>query len=43
MRAEAASALEDLFNAAENDGIYLYAISGYRSYGVQRGLYAAIL
>ena len=41
MRAEAASALENMFNAAENDGIYLYGVSGYRSYGVQSGLYAA--
>ena len=27
---KAARALEDLFNAAEEEGLYLYAISGYR-------------
>lgn len=32
MRKEAAIALEDLFQAASNEGLELYAISGYRSY-----------
>lgn len=39
MRQEAASALEILFNAAEADGIYLSALSGYRSYYTQQSIY----
>ena len=35
LRQEAAVALEKLFLAAENDGIELFAISGYRSYNRQ--------
>ncbi|WP_196001228.1 D-alanyl-D-alanine carboxypeptidase family protein [Clostridium sp. 1001271B_151109_B4] len=39
MRKEAASALEELFKAAENDNYYLYAVSGYRSYSYQKSIY----
>lgn len=39
MRAEAAKALEDMFNAAKEDGIELLAISGYRSYYTQKNIY----
>ncbi|WP_312115081.1 M15 family metallopeptidase [Brevibacillus reuszeri] len=39
MRAEAAKALEELFAGAKQDGIELYAVSGYRSYKTQRSLY----
>lgn len=39
MRQEAATALEDLFLGAENDGVYLYAVSGYRSYDYQASIY----
>jgi len=39
MRKEAAKALEELFAAAEKDGIYLYAVSGYRSYSRQKSLF----
>lgn len=39
MRQEAATALEELFKAAENDGINLYAVSGYRSYSYQSSIY----
>lgn len=39
MRKEAAEALEQLFNAAEEEGIYLFAISGYRSYARQKYLF----
>ncbi len=39
MRKEAAKALEDLFNAAEEESIYLFAISGYRSYARQKYLF----
>jgi D-alanyl-D-alanine carboxypeptidase len=35
MREEAADGLENLFSAAEEDGIILYGISGYRSYSRQ--------
>ena len=37
---EAATALEDLFLGAENDGVYLYAVSGYRSYDYQETVYS---
>lgn len=36
---EAATALEDLFLGAEKDGVYLYAVSGYRSYDYQASIY----
>ena len=39
MRPEAASALEALFAAAEEDGYTLLAVSGYRSYGNQNALF----
>ncbi|MCF0114036.1 MAG: M15 family metallopeptidase [Erysipelotrichaceae bacterium] len=39
MRDEAASALEAMFNAAEADGAYLYATSGYRSAQYQEMLF----
>lgn len=39
MRKEAADALADLFNEALKDGIVLYAVSGYRSYNTQLGVY----
>ena len=38
MRPEAAAALEDLFEAAAQDGITLYATSGYRSYSTQKAI-----
>lgn len=39
MRSEAATALENLFAGADADGIYLYAVSGYRSYDYQASIY----
>lgn len=39
MRKEAAAALEKLFKGAENEGIELYGLNGYRSYNTQRTLY----
>ncbi|SDK73827.1 M15 family metallopeptidase [Natronincola ferrireducens] len=39
MRREGASALEELFNQAREEGIYLYAVSGYRSYSTQERLF----
>lgn len=39
MRAEAARALEEMFRAAEEDGIYLAGVSGYRSYETQEWLF----
>lgn len=39
MRKEAASALEELFNEAENEDIELYGLNGYRSYETQKELY----
>jgi len=41
MRKEAASALETLFKGAEEDGLYLFAVSGYRSYARQEEILAA--
>lgn len=41
MRREAAEALEEMFAAAKQDGIELYAISGYRSYSRQESLFNA--
>lgn len=39
MRQEAAAALEELLSKADEDGIRLYAQSGYRSYTTQQSLY----
>ncbi|MFD2671375.1 M15 family metallopeptidase [Marinicrinis sediminis] len=39
MRKEAAEALESLFAAAEQDGIELAAVSGYRSYHIQKSIF----
>lgn len=39
MRAEAAGALEKLFAMAKEQGIELYAVSGYRSYRTQKSLF----
>lgn len=39
LRKEAAEALESLFQAADADGISLFAISGYRSYERQRQIF----
>ncbi len=39
MRADAARALEEMFDAALEDGIELLGISGYRSYYTQRNIY----
>ena len=39
MRQTAAEALYALFDAAEEDGLYLYAHSGYRSYRTQKTMY----
>lgn len=39
LRPEAAAALEDLFEAAAQDGITLYATSGYRSYSTQKAIF----
>ncbi|TDQ42095.1 M15 family metallopeptidase [Aureibacillus halotolerans] len=41
LRQVAASALEELFAAAEADGIELFAISGYRSYDRQEAIFAS--
>lgn len=41
LRKEAAEALEMLFNAAEQEGHYLFAQSGYRSYERQEVIFAA--
>ena len=40
LQPEAAAALEKMFEAAEAEGLQLVAISGYRSYGKQKTLYA---
>jgi D-alanyl-D-alanine carboxypeptidase len=39
LRSEAASALEEMFSAAEDDGVNLVLISGYRSYEDETELY----
>ncbi len=39
LRKEAASALEEMFAAAKKDGVNLFLVSGYRSYGEQEYLY----
>ncbi|WP_407936275.1 M15 family metallopeptidase [Litchfieldia alkalitelluris] len=41
IRAEAASALEELFAGAEKANIEIYAVSGYRSYVTQEAIYNA--
>lgn len=41
LRAVAAEALESLFTDAEGDGIYLFALSGYRSYDRQVAIFAS--
>lgn len=43
MRQEAADALEDLFQAAEEAGVDLVAVSGYRSYERQQATYQSAL
>ena len=40
LQPEAADALEMMFDAAEAEGLQLVAVSGYRSYGKQKTLYA---
>lgn len=40
MREVAAAALKALFDAAQGDGLYLYAHSGYRSYKTQKTMYS---
>ena len=39
MRPDAAAALEQMFEAAKQDGIMLYALSGFRSYATQKAIY----
>lgn len=39
LRETAAQALSQLFDAAQKDGVYLYAHSGYRSYQTQKTMY----
>lgn len=39
MRQEAATALEELFDQAKEEGIHLFAISGYRSYSTQKRVF----
>ena len=39
MRPVAAKALEELFAAAQEEGVILYATSGYRSYSTQKAIY----
>ncbi len=39
MRPDAARALEALFAGAEEEGIHLYALSGYRSYSTQKAIF----
>ena len=39
MRYDAALALEDMFSAAKEEGLYLRAVSGYRSYGQQASIH----
>ncbi|PLT32162.1 D-alanyl-D-alanine carboxypeptidase family protein [Bacillus sp. V5-8f] len=39
LRREAAYALEKLFEAAENDGVFLAGVSAYRSYATQKQIY----
>ena len=39
MQPEAAAALEELFDGAAQEGLTLYATSGYRSYSTQKAIY----
>ena len=39
LRRDAALALEEMFAAAEEEGLYLSAVSGYRSYGQQAAIH----
>ncbi len=39
MRKEAAEALEEFFGQAHEEGIYIFALSGYRSYNTQKWLF----
>jgi len=39
MTKESAKALEELIDAASKEGVYLYGLSGYRSYKTQKNLY----
>ena len=39
MRKEAAEALEELFGQASKENIYIFALSGYRSYNTQKWLF----
>nr|WP_238162549.1 M15 family metallopeptidase [Cohnella sp. AR92] len=39
LRKAAADALEELFNAAKDDGVTLKAVSGYRSYATQKSIF----
>ncbi len=39
MRPDAAYALEEMFKAADEEGIHLYALSGYRSYSTQKAIF----
>jgi len=39
MTAESAKAVEEMVDAASKDAIYLYGLSGYRSYETQKNLY----
>ena len=39
VNSEAKSALDEMFEAAKNDGISLWVVSGFRSYETQKGLY----
>nr|WP_249317062.1 M15 family metallopeptidase [Bacillus sp. FJAT-50079] len=41
LRKDAAEALENMFEAAESEGIYLFAVSGYRSYERQKAVFDA--
>lgn len=41
LRREAAEALENMFAAAKEEGVILYAVSGYRSYDRQKAVLAA--
>lgn len=41
LRQEAAQSIEQLFEAAENDGIEIFAVSGYRSYARQEVVFNA--
>ncbi len=39
LRQEAAEALEEMFDSADKEGIFLFAVSGYRSYNTQKILF----